>query len=75
MGHFALTVQAGILLGRALRNVRDSTNLSQNSLLDLQNDEAVVLRQAILLWHMLPRKSHAFEGREFVASPKYVIGE
>jgi hypothetical protein len=47
MGHFALTVQAGILLGRALRNVRDSTNLSQNSLLDLQNDEAVVLRQAI----------------------------
>jgi hypothetical protein len=47
MGRFGLTVQAGILLGRALRNLRDASTMLQDSSLAFQNEEAEVLENAI----------------------------
>ncbi|KIM97257.1 hypothetical protein OIDMADRAFT_105644 [Oidiodendron maius Zn] len=47
MGRFGLTVQAGILLGKALRNLRDSCSMPQGPSRTLQDDEAEVLENTI----------------------------
>ena len=47
MGRFGLTAQAGILLGRTLRNVRDTLIIPEGIPLSLQQEEANTLKQAI----------------------------
>ncbi|KAH8817476.1 hypothetical protein F5884DRAFT_779519 [Xylogone sp. PMI_703] len=47
MGRFGLTIQMGILLGRALRNYRDTLLPAQDTSLDIQKDEAEILKGAI----------------------------
>lgn len=49
MGRFGLTVQAGILLGRVLRNLRDTTTTTHEySPLDgIHDEEAQILERTI----------------------------
>jgi hypothetical protein len=47
MGRFGLTVQAGILLGKSLRNLRETLTLPQSASRALQDDEAKVIEMAL----------------------------